>query len=174
MRSIAARSATREALPRRSCLSLPRAWLRRPALACLALLAVPVSGSAQPEDAAERIPLMIRDASRALQAGNAPLFLAVFDFGAVPDFASFREQVTALTEQRRIASSVAVSPVEGGTEVWTVRVDWLLELAPKLDPGPLERRRETVTVKVRKRGKRWEIVSLDRPELFAAQPRPVP
>lgn len=174
MRSIAVPSATREGLLQRTRRSLPRAGLVRPVLACLAVLAAPVPCSAQGEDAADRIALMVRDASRALQAGNAPLFLAAFEPEAVPDFAAFREQVNALAEQRRIASSVAAGPVAGGPEVWTVRVDWLLELAPKLDPGPLERRRETVTLKARMRGKRWKFVSLDRPELFEALPRPVP
>ena len=174
MRSIAVPSATRESLPQGSCRSLLRVGLPWPVLACLAVLAVPAPGLAQRENAADRIALMVRDASRALQAGNAPLFLAAFEPGAVADFASFREQVSALAEQRRIASSVAAGPVAGGPEEWTVRVDWLLELAPKLDPGPLERRRETVTLRVRKRGKRWKFVSLDRPELFEALRRPVP
>ncbi len=174
MRSVAARSAMRSRLPKRSCLWSPRPWLGRSVLACAALLVGPVPGAAQGGDGADRIALMVRDASRALQAGNAPLFLAAFERGSVPDFASFREQVTALAEHRRIASSVAAGPVEGGPEEWTVRVDWLLELAPKLDPGPLERRRETVTLKARKRGKRWKFVSLDRPEFFAALPRSVP
>ena len=174
MRSIAVRSATRDRLLQRPCRSLLRVGLLWPVLAGLALLAVPASGSAQGQDAADRIALMVRDASRALQAGNAPLFLAAFEPGAVPDFAAFREQVTALAEQRRIASSVAAGPVAGGPDEWTVRVDWLLELAPKLDPGPLERRRETVTLRVRRRGKRWKFVSLDRPDLFEALSRSPP
>ena len=174
MRSVAVHSATRDRLLKRFCPSPLRAVLRWWALACAALVAMPVPGLAQELDAAERIALMVRDASRALQAGNAPLFLAAFEPGSVQDFASFREQVTALAEHRRIASSVAAGPVEGGPEEWTVRVDWLLELAPKLDPGPLERRREAITLKARQRGKRWKFVSLDRPEFFAARPRPNP
>ncbi len=174
MRSVAVRSATRDRLLKRFCRPLPCTGPRRLAVALAALLAVPLPGLAQDEEAATRIALMVRDASRALQAGNAPLFLAAFDARSVADFASLRAQVAALAEHRRIASSVATGPVEGGPEEWTVRVDWLLELAPKLDPGPLESRRETVTLKVRKRGRRWKFVSLDPAGFFAALSRPAP
>ncbi len=124
-------------------------------------------GGAQPDDAT-RVRLLIRDASRALQAGNAPLFLAAFDRRAMPRFDVLREQVSAMTAQRRIASSVASGPLQGDPSVWTVRVDWLLELTPKLDPGPLERRRATLTLRVRKRGRRWKIVQLEPLEFFSA------
>lgn len=133
--------------------------------AAISLLLYP--GTAQPDDTAQ-VRLLIRDASRALQAGNAPLFLAAFDRQEMPRFDVLREQVSALAAQRRIASSVESGPLEGDPNVRTVRVDWLLELTPKLDPGPLERRRTTLTLRVRKRGKRWKIVWLEPLEFFSA------
>lgn len=112
---------------------------------------------------------MVRDASRALQAGNAPLFLAAFNRLPAPAFARLREQVTALAAQRRIASSVATGAPEGGPDEWTVRVDWLLRLSSKLDPGPLERREETLTLRVRKHGRRWKVVGCEPLEFFRAR-----
>lgn len=117
------------------------------------------------------IRLLVRDASRALQSGNAPLFLALFDPHAMADFGRFGDEIFALAAQRRIASSVKSDPPQGGPEECTVRVDWLLDLTPKLDPGPVERRHETVVVGLRRRGKRWRIVDVEPREFFAASAR---
>ena len=144
------------------------AKMRRFGLATSALLVGVLVPAAQLSEPSADIGRMIRDVSRALQAGNAPLFLAAFDRNAIDDFDALREQVTALVAQRRIASSVAVGTVEGGPDTWTVRVDWLLELTPRLDPGPLRQRRETLTLGVRKRGGRWKIVSGGPSKFFAA------
>lgn len=115
---------------------------------------------------------MVRDASRALQAGNAPLFLAIFDRKDFAEYRELREQVTALVAQRRIASSVAVQSIQGGPIDWTVEVDWLIELTHKLDPSPLEQRRETLKFHLRKRGRRWRVVGLRPVTFFAALPNP--
>lgn len=137
-------------------------------LAACVLLAVPTRLLPQGEAAAARIRLAIRDASRALQAGNAPLFMAAFDRHAFSGFQALREEVTALAAHRRIASSVESGSPEGGPGEWTVRVDWLLELTPKLDPGPLERRHETLVVRLVKRGKRWKIANLEPTDFFSS------
>lgn len=143
---------------------------RRGSIACnvAALLGVAVAGAAQPTDAPGQIRLAVRDASRALQAGNAPLFLAAFEREEFAGFPELREQVTALAAQRRIASSVAVESVRGGPVEWVVEVDWLIELTHKLDPSPPEQRRDTLTLRVRKRGKRWRVVDLQPAAFFAA------
>ena len=112
--------------------------------------------------------LAIRDASRALQAGNAALFMAAFDRRSFAGFQALRGQVTALTAQRRIASSVECGPPEGGPDVWTVRVNWVLDLTPKLDPGKLERRHETLVISMVKRGPRWKIANLEPAGFFSS------
>lgn len=142
------------------------------ALPCVVMLCVAVSGLAQPTDARDQIRLVVRDASRALQAGNAPLFLAPFDRKAFAEYRELREQVTALVAQRRIASSVAVQSIQGGPTDWTVEIDWLMELTHKLDPGPLEQRRDILEIRVRKRGGRWLVVGLRPVTFFAALPNP--
>lgn len=130
------------------------------------------AGAAQPTDPPGQIGLAVRDASRALQAGNAPLFLAAFDRKVFAEYGELREQVTALVAQRRIASSVAVDSVGGGPVEWTVEVDWLIELTHKLDPSPPEQRRDTLELRVRKRGRRWRVVDLQPLTFFAALPDP--
>ena len=137
------------------------------AVGAWALLASPPPIPAQSEVPADRIRLVIRDASRALQAGNAPLFMAAFDRGAFPGFPALRDQVTALAAHRRIASSVEISVTRAGPEHWAARVDWLLELTPKVDTGPLERRHGTLLLKMVNRGKRWMIVDLESSDFFS-------
>ena len=131
------------------------------------LLASPLPLLAQSESPADRIRLVVRDASRALQAGNAPLFMAAFDRHAFPGFPALREQVTALAAHRRIASSVESRVIDTGPEHWSVRVDWLLEMTPKLDPGPLERRHRTLLLRMVNRGKQWKIVDLEPQDFFS-------
>lgn len=120
---------------------------------------------------AEAVRRLVRDASRALQSGNAPLFLSSFDRRAMAGFDRFQDEVVALTAQRRIASSVRSGPPEGGPDECVVHVDWLLNLTPKLDPGPVERRRETLLLEMRRRGKRWKIVRVEPGDFFAAAKR---
>ena len=130
-----------------------------------------VAASLLPSDGvgdAEAVRRLIRDASRAIQSGNAALFLSSFDRRAMAGFDRFQDEVAALTAQRRIASSVQIGPPEGDPDECTVQVDWLLNLTPKLDPGPVERRHETLLLEVRRRGKRWKIVRVEPGNFFFA------
>lgn len=136
-----------------------------------ALMASPTAARSQVSDPAAGIKRLLLDASRSLQSANAALFMGLFDRASFDGYAALRADIGALTAHRRIASSVSVGVPEGGPEQWTASVDWLLELTPKLDPGPVERRRQTLRVSVRKRGKRWRIVGLAPVGFFApAQP----
>lgn len=139
--------------------------------ALVGLLASPTAARSQVSDPAAGIKRLLLDASRSLQSANAALFMGLFDRASFDGYAALREDIGALTAHRRIASSVSVGVPEGGPEQWTASVDWLLELTPKLDPGPVERRRQTLRVSVRKRGKRWRIVGLA-PVGFFAPPQP--
>ncbi len=94
--------------------------------------------------------------------------MGAFERGRYDRYRALREQVTALAAQRRIASSVAAGPVTGGPDEWRVSVDWLVELTPKLDPGPMERRRQTVVLRAAKRRGRWKFFDIEPLEFFAA------
>lgn len=151
-------------------LGTPRRWPAA-ALAVVTLAASAALTRAQAPGPAADIKLLVLDASRSLQSANGALFMGLFDRVSFDGYAALREDISALTAHRRIASSVAVGLIEGGPERWTASVDWLLELTPKLDPGPVERRRQTVRVSARKRGKRWRIVDFE-PTGFFAPSRP--
>lgn len=140
------------------------------ALALAGLLVSATASQAQDSDPEPAIRRLVLDASRSLQSANAALFLGLVDRRSLGGFQELQDDLRALTAHHRIASSVAVESIEGGPEQWTASVDWLLELTPKLDPGPVERRRQTVRVSVRKRGKRWRIVDLAPPRFFVPSP----
>jgi len=135
--------------------------------ALAAVLASPTAARSQVSDPAIGIKRLLLDASRSLQSANAALFMGLFDRASFDGYAALQEDIGALTAHRRIASSVSIGAPEGGPGQWTASVDWLLELTPKLDPGPVERRRQTLRVSVRKRGKRWRIVGLAPAGFFA-------
>ena len=144
-------------------------------LASFALAAPATVPSQEPtaadSDAVAGIGDLVLDLSRALQAGNAPLFLAAFDRRAFGGFQRLREQVTALTEQRRIASSVESGQPVGAAGSWSVRVNWLLELTPREGVGPIERRHEVLVLRLVRGGKRWRIADLEPADFFAAARR---
>ena len=110
--------------------------------------------------------LLIRDASRALQAGNAALFLSKFDARSMAEFDDLRIHLQALTAQRRIASSVENGPVQRDGDDLVVEVDWLLQLTPLLDPGPVEKRRDNLSLRLAKHKGKWKIVELRPLEFF--------
>lgn len=128
--------------------------------AALALLA---SKAAADEDRARRLVL---DASRTLQEGEAWRFLRAFDKKRYEQYAVLRESVQALTAQRTIASSVAITTLEESPERAVLEVDWLLQLTYPRDPGKLEDRRETVRMEIDLTGKRPRITGLAPITLF--------
>ena len=155
-----------QASPTAYCAKNPLRWPVA-LLVVVGLVASTSPARAQTSDPAAEIKRLVLDASRSLQSANAALFLGLVDRRSFDGYSMFREDLRALTAHHRIASSVAVGLIEGGPEQWTATVDWLLELTPKLGPGPVERRHRTVRVSVRKRGKRWRIVDLVPAALFA-------
>ena len=157
----------------------PRAYRARSAfrwpvalLAAVGLVASATTARTQPSDLEVEIKRLVLDASRSLQSANAALFLGLIDRRSFDGYSMFRDDLRALTAHRRIASSVAVGVIEAGTEEGTATVDWLLELTPKLGPGPVERRHRTVRVTVRRYGKRWRIIDLAPIGFFVPGQRP--
>ncbi|HSH15802.1 MAG TPA: hypothetical protein VLD18_07200 [Verrucomicrobiae bacterium] len=122
-------------------------------------------GQHPPSDSAE-ISRMVRDASRAIQAGNAASFLNYFERDEFADFPTLRSHVTALASQRQIASSIEITELENSGDGYELRVSWILQLTYTGDPGPVESRRESVACSVRKFGKSWKIVHLEPVLLF--------
>ena len=137
-----------------------------PLVALLGLfLALPLDP--QTRDApAENLGRTLRDASRALQAGNAALFLSHFDKKQFPGYARLESHVVALTRQADVASSIEIISSEADDKAQRVTVDWLLQLTPSGGFGPAIRRREEITIRFDPAGARPKIVSLAPVDFF--------
>ena len=119
--------------------------------------------SAQQRD--PRIEAAVRslmDASRALQAGNAALFLSFFNRKRVADFSRLREWVRALAEQRDVASSIDVVSEDLDGKTVKLQVDWILQITPNRQPGAVETRQESIAVEM----EGAEIVGVSSIDLF--------
>lgn len=136
------------------------------ALAGLVLLISASASGQQGRGDSEQIGRMIRDVSRALQAGNTARFLGYFDADEFTGFAELRKNTVALTAQRQIASSIEIDKVERIESGFQVRVNWLLQLSYTGDPGPVETRQEFVTCAVEKLSGSWKLVDLDPVSFF--------
>ena len=138
-------------------------------LAAAALLLTAVSALAQ--SPAERAGRLVLDASRALQAGSPARFLGYFDSKLTPEFPALREGVVALLEVNKVASSVGVQPAAVRPGEIDLLVDWLLQISPERDPGPIEQRREMVraTVRIDEDGEA-KMIRIEPVEFFAFSP----
>jgi hypothetical protein len=118
-------------------------------------------------EAARRLAL---DASRALQAGEAPRFIGYFDRRRTPQIERLRENVAALCAQSAIASSVDIRVEEESAEAVRLSVDWLLQLTPIEDVGAVERRQAVLRVDVGESRGRPRIVLLEPVDFFRPAP----
>ena len=126
----------------------------------LLFLAVGTAQSQNEGTAEQRIARMLRDASRALQAGNAARFLGYFNRARFPSYADLESNIVALTRQAEIASSIKVSRAKQSRPIYQVEIDWVLQLTPSSGIGHVEERRASITVRVNTVEGRSEIISL--------------
>ena len=99
-----------------------------------ALLAVTAPAAANQE----AISRMLLDASRALQARNAALFLSHFDKKSFEGYPQLELNVVVLTRQKDLASSIQIVEIAEAGDTFRGRVDWLLQISPlnpRLDSG---------------------------------------
>lgn len=127
--------------------------MRRRHLLALAWLARPARAATR-----EELLQTVADLATALSAGDAAAFLARFE-ESMEGYAALRENVSALTAQADLTSSVELVRHEGDSGEF----DWYLEIRLKLDAGVSARRRQRV--KLRLRGSKIEAFSPV--ELFA-------
>lgn len=114
----------------------------------LALGGLMTAAAQQRDPKVEAARRRLMDASRALQAGNAGLFLSFFDRKRLVDFGTLREWIRALTEQRDVASSVDVLAEDLAGETVKLQVDWILQITPARQPGAVETRQATIEVEM--------------------------
>ncbi len=121
-------------------------------------------------DSGDQVWDVIADMAAALSSGNAAGFMARLD-RAMPGYERLRANVAAITRYTDIQSTIDPLENEGDDHARTVVADWLLVLKPQDAIGELARRRERVTCKLEKRGRRWLVVGLEPQSLFEP-PRP--
>lgn len=109
---------------------------------------------------AESIFDVLASMASALSAGNPMAFMGAIS-RRLPDYEKLQADVTGLTEQASVLSSVEILKDEGSASKRQVEADWFLEIRPKEPSAPLERRRRTLRIEFAIEGQRWKIVSLE-------------
>jgi hypothetical protein len=102
----------------------------------------------------------------ALAEVNVPQFMNAFDKD-MPGYDKLKSEVTGLTTQNEISSSVEPIKDEGDESKRAVDLDWYLQVRSLLQSGPVTTRREVIHCELRKQGKHWKVVSLQPLEFFA-------
>jgi hypothetical protein len=135
-----------------------------------AILAVASVSLAPPLDAddAGDIWELLTEAAAELSAGNAPDFMRAFD-RSMPGYPVLAANVSGLTAAYEVESSIEMLSEEGSGSTRTVELDWYLELIEQQDETNTIRRRDRVTCRLMKLGKKWKIVALE-PLAFFAPP----
>jgi hypothetical protein len=136
---------------------------RRVILCFTASLAAPLCA-----DDAGDIWELLAGAASALSAGSADDFMQTFD-RSMPSYDMLAANVAGLLAEYEVQSSIELLSELGAGSPQTVDLDWILQLVQQDDETNTIRRRDRVTCRVTKTGKKWKIVSLD-PITFFAPP----
>jgi hypothetical protein len=78
--------------------------------------------------------------------------------------------VSGLLAEYEVHSSIELLSEEGSGSTQTVDLDWFLELVEQQDETNVARRRDRVTCRLTKTGKKWKVVALE-PIAFFALPQ---
>lgn len=78
----------------------------------------------------------------------------------LPDRAALRGNLYALVNSANVTSEVEILSLKAAGERQRAEWDWSMRIQSKSIEGPLEQRRETITVELAKEGKHWRVVSL--------------
>lgn len=135
--------------------------------AILAVASVSLAAPLRADDASD-IWELLTEAAAALTAGNAPEFMGAFD-RSMPGYSMLAANVSGLTAAYEVASSIEMLSEEGSGSTRKVELDWYLELIEQQDETNTTRRRERVTCRLMKLGKKWKIEALE-PIAFFAPP----
>jgi hypothetical protein len=109
------------------------------------------------------------DLAASLSANDAERFLGAFD-PKMSGYARLRDEITGLTREGEIQSSVEVTKDEGDAQHRTVEVDWRLRVRRAADATASTPREQHMVFQLEKRGKKWKVVEVAQPS-GAAMPR---
>lgn len=118
------------------------------------------------ESDSEQISALVLDLSTALEESSPSRFLDRVDRQRCPQYAALEENVVALTAQYELGSSVGVIEQSRKGEGYDLKLDWLLQLRPAGGAGPAERRRQIVTARIERSGKKWKVTALEPVNFF--------
>ncbi len=90
---------------------------------------------------------------------DAGPFLDNFD-PKMPGFATLRDEVQALVSAAPVGSVIDFISDEGDTQARNLQLDWVLEITDQ------EPRRQILTCRIERRGKKWKITKLEPIEFF--------
>jgi hypothetical protein len=114
---------------------------------------------------------LLTDAASALSAGSSNDFMRDFD-RSMPGYEILANNIAGLVGEYEVQSSIELLSEEGSGAARTVELDWILQLVQQEDETNASRRRDRVTCRVMKMGKKWRIVSLEPIAFFAAVQAP--
>lgn len=109
--------------------------------------------------------------AEALSQNNATAALEVFD-AKMPGYGALESNIEALVSQSDILCAIDVVEERDAGEGKDLDVDWYLRVKSQSVSGPVERRRERVTLHIKLVGGKWKITSLSSPKIL--QPLSVP
>ena len=113
------------------------------------LLFVPMAACLRADSAQEVWDLFVSMAS-ALSESNAEGFLDAFD-PAMPGYRDLRWNVSALTREAELQSSVEFLRNEGDDRGRAVEVDWILDIVDRQNTAASKRREQRLTCRLERR-----------------------
>ena len=123
------------------------------------------SGAARAADAQQQVFDLFTKIASALSDDDAAMFVEALD-PSMPDYQNIRREIVALADIASLTSSIEFLSDTGDDTHRVEELDWFLEIVGKSDPHPVERRRQTVTFKLERKGKKWKILSIDPAHFF--------
>lgn len=110
-------------------------------------------------DVNQEIADVVGDMAGALANDDPEAFLSHLS-KALPDRAVLRDNLYALVNSANVTSEVEILSLKAAGERQRAEMDWSMRIQSKSIEGPLEQRRETITLELIKEGKHWRVVSL--------------
>jgi hypothetical protein len=128
-----------------------------------------LSGAHLRADASQDVFTLFTKIASELSADNPVLFLESVDHD-MPHYGDFETNLTSLAGRADLTCSLEILSDKGDDDHRVEQLDWFMQIVDKGDPVQVERRRDVVTFKLERRGKKWKIVSID-PAAFFGPPK---
>jgi hypothetical protein len=122
--------------------------------------------TARAETAEQQVFDLFTKIAGALSDGDPGIFIDALD-PSMPGRDDFRRSLIALADLADVTNSIEIYSDTGDDTRRTEQLDWFMEIVDKSASHTVERRRQTVTFQMERKGKKWKIVSIEPKSLFA-------